>query len=248
MALKHFACEIRFPGILALKNGRVAPPASNGACKRYDVKQGDTLFQIAKTHGLDGAHSLYAHPENAGFRQLRPDPNLIFPGDVLYIPPPASEPFREAINTEHTFVMQQEREQLRIRVLAAAGKPIENRKLVLTVAGQSVTREAHETEALNLPLDSTSAGKGTLTVYDNNDAGVPIETIELVMAHLDPVDTVSGQQARLNSLNFEAGQVDGIMGEKTRAALVEFQTENDLQTDGLAGPQTQNKLVEIYGC
>jgi hypothetical protein len=53
---------------------------------RYVVKSGDTLGGIASRHGLKSYREIYDHPENAEFRVKRPNPDKIYPGDVLMIP------------------------------------------------------------------------------------------------------------------------------------------------------------------
>ncbi|WP_170303843.1 LysM peptidoglycan-binding domain-containing protein [Reyranella soli] len=61
----------------------------------YTVKQGDNLSSIARKHGLPSWQTIYNDPANASFRAKRPNPNLIFPGDVLVIPgvdPPGPTP------------------------------------------------------------------------------------------------------------------------------------------------------------
>src|SRR5262245_62286736 len=52
----------------------------------YTVVLGDNLTKIAIRNGLRSWRVLYYHPDNAGFRRLRPNPNLIYPGDVIQIP------------------------------------------------------------------------------------------------------------------------------------------------------------------
>jgi hypothetical protein len=52
----------------------------------FTVKSGDNLSAIAKRFGLRSFRDIYDHPDNAAFRIKRPNPNLIFPGDVVMIP------------------------------------------------------------------------------------------------------------------------------------------------------------------
>jgi hypothetical protein len=51
----------------------------------YTVLRGDTLSKIAQRHGMTWQY-LYSHADNAAFRRKRPNPNLIYPGDVIMIP------------------------------------------------------------------------------------------------------------------------------------------------------------------
>ncbi len=52
----------------------------------YTVKAGDSLSAIAKTYGIPRWQSIYNSPENTAFRAKRPNPNLIYAGDVLMLP------------------------------------------------------------------------------------------------------------------------------------------------------------------
>lgn len=58
----------------------------------YTVRNGDTLSGIARKYGLPSWRVLYHHPSNKSFRQKRPNPNLIFPGDRINIPGAAQYP------------------------------------------------------------------------------------------------------------------------------------------------------------
>lgn len=52
-------------------------------------------------------------------------------------------------------------------------------------------------------------------------------------------------QASLNQILGLHLAVDGIFGDKTRAAVAQFQTEQGLQVDGIPGPITRARLQEI---
>lgn len=54
---------------------------------------------------------------------------------------------------------------------------------------------------------------------------------------------VEALQATLNRLGFPCGNVDGIYGSKTAAAVRSFQGANNLTVDGIAGKQTLNALA-----
>ena len=49
----------------------------------YTVQAGDWLQKIAEEHGFESWRDLYYHPDNAEFRRKRPDPNKIYPGDII---------------------------------------------------------------------------------------------------------------------------------------------------------------------
>lgn len=52
-------------------------------------------------------------------------------------------------------------------------------------------------------------------------------------------------QKRLNQLGYAAGPEDGIHGIKTLAAIRKFQADQGLTVDGVAGPVTWKKLLEL---
>ncbi len=60
-------------------------------------------------------------------------------------------------------------------------------------------------------------------------------------------DDVAELQARLGSIGFDPGRVDGIFGERTSAALKDFQENVDLPTDGICGKETITELLRVFG-
>jgi N-acetylmuramoyl-L-alanine amidase len=52
----------------------------------YTVVKGDNLTFIARRFGVRSWRDLYNHPDNAVFKARRPNPDLIYPGDVVKIP------------------------------------------------------------------------------------------------------------------------------------------------------------------
>jgi N-acetylmuramoyl-L-alanine amidase len=60
-------------------------------------------------------------------------------------------------------------------------------------------------------------------------------------------DDVVQLQLALGSLGFDAGRVDGFLGPATAAALVEFQRNVGLPTDGVCGPDTVRALQRVEG-
>ncbi|MGD1012325.1 MAG: peptidoglycan-binding protein [Acidimicrobiales bacterium] len=58
-------------------------------------------------------------------------------------------------------------------------------------------------------------------------------------------DDVAEVQRRLSGLGFDPGGVDGIFGDGTHVALVEFQRNVGLVRDGICGPETLTELVRV---
>lgn len=58
-------------------------------------------------------------------------------------------------------------------------------------------------------------------------------------------DEVKNIQNYLLSKGYELGLVDGIFGPKTRQAVMTFQKNHGLKSDGIIGPITIQKINEI---
>ena len=52
---------------------------------KYVIRQGDYLAKLAHRFGFD-AGTVWGDPRNSELRSLRGDPNVLHPGDVLWIP------------------------------------------------------------------------------------------------------------------------------------------------------------------
>jgi N-acetylmuramoyl-L-alanine amidase len=60
-------------------------------------------------------------------------------------------------------------------------------------------------------------------------------------------DDIAELQRLLGELGFDAGRVDGFFGPATTAALLEFQRNVGLPTDGVCGPDTVEALRRVVG-
>jgi N-acetylmuramoyl-L-alanine amidase len=58
-------------------------------------------------------------------------------------------------------------------------------------------------------------------------------------------DDVADLQHRLNALGFDAGREDGILGDETVQALLEFQRAVSIKADGICGPTTVAALQRV---
>jgi peptidoglycan hydrolase-like protein with peptidoglycan-binding domain len=125
---------------------------------------------------------------------------------------------------------------------AFAGK-----KYFLRFAGQTREGETGEDGLVEerIPL---VAERADLTVWLDNHADGEIYRLELEIGALalDPIDEVKGVQARLNHLGFAPGDVDGVEGSSTIAAVEFFQYEQQLPADGSLNDETRSRLQQEH--
>ncbi|MEX2140701.1 MAG: peptidoglycan-binding domain-containing protein [Pirellulales bacterium] len=92
--------------------------------------------------------------------------------------------------------------------------------------------------------------KESFNAYKTRRAGKPVVRLPPVRitGRAPPrPDWLTGVQYRLNAAGFGAGPVDGILGRRTDRAIRTFQKAYGLKVDGMPGPKTQAKLVEVCG-
>ena len=212
----------------------------------YRVQQGDHLSAIAKSFGFTDYEKIWNDPNNAELKALRVNPNVLFPGDMLFIPDKESAEYPKPTEQRHKFVMHAPKLQLRLVLKDIYEEPIAGAACTLAVGAESykVTTDSTGRIEQAIPRD---ARKGILTI---DDPQTPYEgtVIPLKIGTLDPVDEVSGQQARLNNLGYFAGTVGGKDDAALESAIEEFQCDEALTVDGICGPVTQARLKQVHGC
>jgi N-acetylmuramoyl-L-alanine amidase len=213
------------------------------------VEQGEYLASIAKDYGFSDWHIIYDQPENADLRTRRPNPNVLLPGDQIFIPD--KEQKQEACPTE-----QKTRFQVKV--------PKATLLLILKDSeGKALASQAYTLNVAWLTFQGTTDGNGKL--QQKIPLGIETGKLELAklgltwnlkIGHLDPLQdgapdaaVISGMQERLNNLGFHCGAVDGILGPKTERALQLFQQTvmGRRDADGTADAQTCVALMSQHG-
>lgn len=214
----------------------------------HTVKQGENLSRIARQHGFTDWRALYQHPDNAELRRLRPNPDVLLPGDEVHIPDPTPPEHAVVTGRKHTFIARPPRNLFRLHLVddGPGAPPFAHARFRLEVAGE---RHEGETDAdgrleVPVPLD---AEEGTLTLWLSEDAQDTLEW-QVKLHHLDPCDAASGVRARLHNLGFDCGGLDGELDADVEQALRAFQQAHGLQEDEAHGPRTRAQLERVHGC
>ena len=223
------------------------------ANRKYTVKQGDCISSIAFAYNLF-PKTIWDHPDNEELKKLRKDPNALFPGDSVVIPEKELKEEDCQPEQKHRFKRKGVPERLRIQFLTGAEEDDSPRKGIpytldiATKSGRPVPQKKGKTDN-NGFLDESippDALKGIIVLDEDEDE----EVYEIMLGYLDPIDTISGVQARLNNLGYDCGDEDGILGVMTKKAIRNFQADNDLEI--LADDSTEidqdtlDKIEELY--
>jgi N-acetylmuramoyl-L-alanine amidase len=217
----------------------------------YSVKQGDHLAGIAEQYGFPNFSRIWDHPNNAELKKKRGNPNVLYEGDNLFIPDPEQQVFDRPTDQKHKFVVSGEPLDLLLVLKNIYGEPVAKRscKLQVGLNQYSLTTDGDGLITQEIPKTAVNA---SLTVEDSvavNGKEVPIERhLDLQIGYLDPLDTESGQLARLASLGYYRGPLSPTDPDEFLSSIEEFQCENSLTVDGICGPQTQAKLKTVHGC
>jgi len=209
------------------------------------VVQGEYVAKIADAYGFIDDLTIWNHPNNADLKGKRKSPNVLYPGDVLFIPDKATKDVGAPTDQKHQYTLQGGKLKLRLKILDLNGQPAAGVKCLLTVEAQIQELTSDSGGIIEQTIPRT-ASTGRLLVKDSR---IPLDIdVSLKIGHLDPVDQVEGQQARLNSLGYFAGEPGTTGDPRFKRAVEEFQRDNQLTVDGICGPQTQAKLKSVFGC
>jgi len=204
---------------------------------KHTVQQGECLASIGKKYGMPW-RTIWNHPKNAELKGNRKDPNVLYPGDILYVPDREEKQENGATEERHRFQLKETSTKFRLR-LFREGQPRDQMPYVLEIDGQLFSGKTNDEGWLEhrIPPD---AQRGRLVLNQG------VEEYSLRLGHLDPVGKIRGAQQRLKNLGFYGGEIDGIMGPQTQAAIAHFQRSQGLrQTEKIDQP-TSNALKDYH--
>jgi Putative peptidoglycan binding domain len=216
----------------------------------HTVEDGEHLSRIARKHGFTNHTVIWDHAQNAELKKARKNPNVLFPGDQVFIPDREERTESRSTDAKHRFVAKREPLKFRLVLEDLYEKPIANAKCELHIEHEQfkVTTDGHgKIERDIRPTDE----QAFIVIQDLqtpfNEIAIPVK-----IGRLHPPDKPSGQLARLNNLGYLAGPIPGKSREENEALFVsaveEFQCDHGLVVDGKCGPVTQEKLKQVHGC
>lgn len=218
----------------------VAPAQPVGAGE-YVAKQGDCISSIAKDTGHFW-ETIWNDSANADVRTARKDPNVLLPGDRIHVPPLRERWEPRPTEQRHRFRRKGYPEVFRVQLLRD-GEPRGNVNYRIRVDGVESTGVSDANGNVSCAI-APNARRAVLEVGDPPG----VDRYEFALGAIDPIDSISGVQGRLNNLGFDCGAIDGIAGPRTEAALRDYQRSRRLSATGEADEETRRRLQSDYGC
>ncbi len=196
------------------------------------AQQGDCITNIADRYGLTW-QKIWNRPENSEIKSQRKDPNVLYPGDSIFVPELEPRVETRATDKSHKFVKKGTPAKLDLRLMIEdkprAGVPY---RLEIDGMVKSGTTDGGGHVKETLP---PGAQHGKLYV----GTGATQDVYELEFGAVDPIDTPEGFAGRLKDLGY--GTDD--MPEAIRA----FQKKKNLEITGEVNDATRDALKSEFG-
>ena len=238
------------------------------------VAAGDCISSIAIAHGFDW-DTVWNHPKNAELKNRRRDPNVLRPGDVVFVPERELRHEQGATQKRHIFRMKGVPARLRMRITndlpppgivqpppstppgtlhAEAGDP-EVPPAVAEVKPRANTPFVLDVDGRRQEGKTDGDGRIDVPIWPGArqgqltlDPGTESETMLMIdLGHLDPYDTIEGAKNRLQNLGYGCGEVDDEDTPGFRAALKTFQEAAGLKVTGELDGATVSALRDRHG-
>lgn len=216
----------------------------------HKVEQGECFSTIGALYGFADYCEIYTHPKNASLHRKRPNPDVLLPGDIVFIPDKTQKRVDRATGRTHQFVVDEATVHLRIVLEDPQGAPIQ--KTPFQIEHEGTVLQGDVTESGLVDKEIPVSWRTAQLLLPELHLSFPLQ-----IGGLDPIDEpigddaiVTGVQARLNNLGFHCGKVDGVLGPKTKAAIAAFQKQVMKQEHPTGEPdkQTRQALQKQHRC
>src|SRR5438874_13340825 len=159
----------------------------------HTVEQGESVASIAFQYGFHDWQKVYNLPENASLRQKRPHPEILYPGDEVFIPDKETKEYSKPTDEMHRFKVKGPKDtKLKLIVRDEDDKPFANKPYKLVLDEKLTFSGTTDGEGLLQATIPLTAEKGILEIEGYK---LPVR-----VSHLDPIEELTGVQGRLHNL------------------------------------------------
>lgn len=221
--------------------------------KSHVVKLGDHVPRLAAANGFGETKDVWDDPGNAALKDKGRTPCILAVDDVVTIPDKKPKVESAPTGEEHAFVVKRPKVRLRVVIKDRADKPVKDTPCTVTCKGAPAEGNLDGGGKLDTPI-GLDAVEGKIEYLDRE--------LQVLIAHLAPIDEPLGQRARLNNLGYYAGHDDAADptdeedpdAQETeqqillRSAIEEFQCDSGMKATGKFDDATKKKLLAAHGC
>lgn len=225
--------------------------------RKHIVRDGDWMESIAQGAGLS-VREILEDPANEELMAERDNPNLLHPGDEVTLPYAEKKSHVLATGKRHVLRIEVPTAMFRFHLDAEMDdedqggdeSPPPVRYELIIEGRTSLNGEVKRGDPVELELPVT-VRSGTLKLcLDPSDPEGELE-VPVSFSGLSPISETEGVQARLSSLGFDVGPVDGELGERSQAALRAFVATRSESEEAEAHEDLERAKImlrEEYGC
>lgn len=197
------------------------------------VDDGDCYLSLAGDYGVNPL-AIWQTKQNKSLFVDRKNPNVLHPGDEVYIPEEVHDGGIVGTRQCHTYRIHSPACDLRVRVDLSeiTDAPSVDYKITLETGAE------HHGQVRNCGPNkpalfriATSVKQGRLDIFLDPEDPDHTVSIDLGLGQLCPVDKSRGLQERLSNLGYEVGRIDGNPGPKTRHCVDQFRQEFHVEGD-----------------
>ena len=199
----------------------------------HKVKQGECILSIAVDNGLFW-ENVWDHPDNAGIKNQRKNPNELQPGDVVVIPDKEKKEESASADQRHRFVKKGVPAKLRVKI-TRNDEPRANEPFTLNIDGNYTEGQTDGDGMIDVSIPP-NAIRGELLVGEGNEQ----EGYRFKLGTLDPIESENGVKGRLRCLGYDDSM-------EYSDLLREFQQKEELEVTGQLDESTKRKLEEQFG-
>jgi len=203
----------------------------------YQVKQGDCIFSIAYENGFF-ADTIWNHQNNKDLKEKRKDPNVLMPGDSVYVPDKRLREYSEPTNQVYKYKCKNTPKTFRIQ-FKYINTPLKNVDYKLTIDGKETEGKTDGDGWLKQSIQP-NAKLAKVSLADGAE-------YEFKLGNLDPVDETAGLKQRLQALGIFLGAINSSIDDEFKNALKVFQFSHGLDVSGEADGKTKDLLAQLAG-
>jgi hypothetical protein len=211
----------------------------------YLIREGDYLTKLGVQLRFD-ADRVWQQPKNGALREARDNPDMLAPGDVVFVPEAPPKPAAATTGTTNRYRAKVPRATVKVAFFDG-DKPLAGEPYELTGLGARVLERTGPDGCVTFV--AAVDVREVRIVFHERGLSYPV-----LIGDLDPVEVETGVNMRLAHLGyfgFALGAADQEPRTDAReprsAAIAAFQVDAGLSPTGEVNDETRAALVEWHG-